>query len=60
MSKQSNPSKAPTSETTTPKAVPDRDDREHVPELAENFEHTLRRLIRQRDEDRARNSGLYR
>lgn len=33
---------------------------EHVPAQAENFEHTLKRLISERDEKRAANAGLYR
>lgn len=33
---------------------------EHVPAEAENFEHTLKRLISERDEKRAANAGLYR
>jgi len=33
---------------------------EHVPAEAENFEHTLKRLIAERDEKRAANAGDYR
>ncbi|MCA8880007.1 MAG: hypothetical protein KDA73_08630 [Rhodobacteraceae bacterium] len=41
-------------------AAPSPEDHEHVPAEAENFEHTLKRLITERDEKRAANAGLYR
>ena len=31
-----------------------------VPELAENMEHTLRRLFREKERQRAKSPGLYR
>ena len=31
-----------------------------VPEGAENMEHALRRLVREKDRERAKNPGLYR
>ncbi|WP_347312030.1 hypothetical protein [Defluviimonas sp. SAOS-178_SWC] len=31
-----------------------------VPEWAENFEHTLRRLVREKDKERDKKAGLYR
>ncbi|WP_172295838.1 hypothetical protein [Pseudoruegeria sp. HB172150] len=31
-----------------------------VPEADENFEHTLRRLVLEREQQRAKNFGLYR
>ncbi len=33
---------------------------EKVPEAAENIEHTLRRLLAERDKRREKNPGLYR
>jgi len=33
---------------------------DHPPETAENFEHTIRRLIVRRDKAREGKSGLYR
>lgn len=48
----------------TPAAEPPADapakTHEHVPAEAENFEHTLKRLIAERDEKRAANAGDYR
>ena len=31
-----------------------------VPEWAENMEHTLRRLVREKERQRSKNPGLYR
>ena len=31
-----------------------------VPEGAENMEHVLRRLVREKEKERAKNPGLYR
>ncbi|MCV2874607.1 hypothetical protein OEZ71_20095 [Defluviimonas sp. WL0050] len=31
-----------------------------VPEMAENMEHTLRRLIREKNKERDRKAGLFR
>ncbi len=33
---------------------------EHVPEAAENFEHTIRRLVSEKEKERAKSFGLYR
>lgn len=33
---------------------------DRVPEGAENMEHTLRRLVREKERQRAKNPGLYR
>jgi hypothetical protein len=32
---------------------------ERVPEAAENIEHTLRRLVTEKEKKRAKNPGLY-
>ena len=42
------------------KAVAPPDEHEHVPVEAENFEHTLKRLITERDEKRSTKAGIYR
>ncbi|MDJ0993029.1 MAG: hypothetical protein QNI90_05610 [Dinoroseobacter sp.] len=44
-------------EASAPSATPDET---HVPDWAENMEHTLRRLARQKEAKRAKNPGLYR
>ena len=43
-----------------PAAGPGENAPEHVPAAAENFEHTLKRLIAERDEKRAAHAGDYR
>ena len=42
--------------TETKKERPDA----KVPEWAEDMEHTLRRLVREREKERSKNPGLYR
>lgn len=53
------PDKDPTTAAEPPAGAP-AEAREHVPAAAENFEHTLKRLIAERDEKRAAHAGDYR
>ena len=43
--------------TKTSKAI---EDETHVPEMAEDFEHTLRRLTVEKQKQREKDFGLYR
>ena len=49
----------PNPDLSKPRSVPTDDDI-HVPEWAEDMEHTLRRLMREKQKKRDETPGLYR
>lgn len=53
---KTNTTKAPARKATATKRKPKQD---KVPQQAENFEHTIRRVVRERDRYRSDKYGLY-
>ena len=54
-STEQQPDKTPAAENTAPERADNK-----VPEWAEDMEHSLRRLVREKERERAKHPGLYR